>query len=76
MDTLSVRDQMIDFELRHSEMARASGRRHGEPGMRQAVRRFGRLLVGLGEALVAGGRKLETGRVPQARVAVPHRLAR
>jgi hypothetical protein len=63
---MSVRDQMIDFELRRQAMAEAARHHHGEPGVRETVRGFGRLLVRVGEALAAEGRKLENYRVPQA----------
>jgi hypothetical protein len=65
MDAMSVRDRMIDFELQQQAMARTSRHSHGEPGVRETVRGFGRLLVRVGEALVAEGRKLENYKVPQ-----------
>jgi hypothetical protein len=71
MDAMSVRDRMIDGELRPGEMAQASRLSHGEPGVRKTVRGFGRLLVRLGEALAAQGRKLENRQVPPPRVNVP-----
>ena len=68
MDAMSVRDQMIDFDLRRQTMAQSSRYSHGEPGVRETVRGFGRLLVRIGEALVVEGHKLENYKVPQTGV--------
>jgi hypothetical protein len=76
MDAMSIRDRMIDFELKKQSMARASRYHRGEPGVRQTVRAFGRLLVRIGEALVAQGHRLEKYQVPQAGVIVRHGQAR
>lgn len=76
MDAMSVRDQMIDFELRKQSMAQASRYHHGEPGVRQTVRAVGRMLVRVGEGLMAEGHRLENYRVPHASVAVRHKQTR
>jgi hypothetical protein len=65
MDAMSVRDRMIDFELRQQAMAQSSRYSHGEPGVRETVRGFGRLLVRVGETLAAEGHKLENYKIPQ-----------
>jgi hypothetical protein len=76
MDAISVRDRMIDGELRQRAMAQASQRSHGEPGVRQTVRAFGRLLVRLGKVLIAEGCKLETYELPAPPVNAPQEWAR
>jgi hypothetical protein len=75
MDAMSVRDQMIDFELRKQAMAEASRNSYGEPGVRETVRGFGRLLVRVGEALVIEGHKLENYKVPQNGVSAAQKQA-
>jgi hypothetical protein len=72
MDAMSVRDQMIDFELHKQTVAQASRYHLGEPGVRQTIRGFGRAMVRIGEALITAGRKLERYKAPQARAAVRH----
>ncbi len=59
MVPLSVRDRMIDVEQRHKAMAQDWRRSQGGPVVRETVQDCGRLLVRVGEALVAEGHLLE-----------------